>query len=238
MIPKIIHYCWFGRGKMSDLALRCIDSWRKYLPDYEMILWNEDNFDLHLFPYAEEAYQAKKYAFVTDVCRLYSLQEYGGLYMDTDVEILRPFSDTLLQHSAFSGFENNDNFPTGIMGSIKDGEWVNDLLLYYDNRSFFREDGSYDMTTNTHIITEFMKYNKGVRMDNTFQEVENYCTLYPSDYFCPKSWQTMEINITSNTYCIHHFAGSWLERSWKHKLAIFLFGKKKAIVLAKWYNKK
>ncbi|OPC34855.1 glycosyltransferase family 32 protein [Elizabethkingia miricola] len=239
MIPKIIHYCWFGRGKMPELALKCINSWNEYMSDYEIMLWNEDNFDLNRYPYALEAYNEKKFAFVTDVCRLYALKKYGGIYMDTDVEILKPLDNNLLINISFSGFEDNDHVPTGIMGSIRGGQWVSDLLEYYENRSFFLADGGQDVTTNTHIITEFMKQEKGLIMNNTFQKIENYCTIYPSDYFCPKSWKTMDINITSNTYCIHHFAASWWAKprySLKYRIINFFLGKKNTTRLFNYYQ--
>ena len=118
MIPKIIHYCWFGRGEMPSLAKKCIASWKKYLPEYKVKQWNEDNFDLNLYPYVAEAYAQRKFAFVTDVVRLYALYTEGGIYMDTDVEVLKPL-DEFLRHPAFSGFEDEKNVPTGIMGAEK-----------------------------------------------------------------------------------------------------------------------
>lgn len=241
MIPKIIHYCWFGRGQMSPLAHKCLLSWRKHLPDYKLMLWNEENFDLSLFPYAKEAYREKKFAFVTDVCRLYALQQFGGVYMDTDVEILKPLASEFLSKQAFSGFEDNNFLPTGLMASIPNGQWVSDLLEYYVGRSFYLADGGIDTTTNTQVITSYMSQHKGILLENTFQEIPDYCTLYPSDFFCPKSWQTSELNITNNTYCIHHFAGSWRPSSlpsFKFRTARFLFGEKLATWGLEKYNKR
>ena len=114
MIPKIIHYCWFGRNPLPPLAIKCIESWKKFLPEYEIIEWNEDNFNLDKWVYTKQAYEMKKYAFVSDVCRLYAIKEFGGIYMDTDVEILNPL-DKFLHHNAFSGFESNYAIPTGLM---------------------------------------------------------------------------------------------------------------------------
>lgn len=136
MIPKIIHYCWFGRGKMPELALKCINSWNEYMSDYEIMLWNEDNFDLNRYPYALEAYN-EKVCFCYRCMPIICIKKYGGIYMDTDVEILKPLDNNLLINISFSGFEDNDHVPTGIMGSIKGGQWVSDLLEYYENRSFF-----------------------------------------------------------------------------------------------------
>lgn len=239
MIPKIIHYCWFGRGEMPALAIKCLASWKRYLPEYEVLCWNEDNFDLSLYPYAEEAYRERKFAFVTDVCRLYALKHYGGIYMDTDVEILKALDDDLLHHTAFSGFEDNNYVPTGLMASVKGGLWVTDLLNWYNDRSFYKQDGALDLSTNTETITQFMKQAKGMLMNNQRQDIEGYCTLYPSDFFCPKSWKTGKIELTRNTYCIHHFAGSWWEKpqyNWRYRFALFLFGKKNTQSLFDFYQ--
>lgn len=239
MIPKIIHYCWFGRGEMPGLVKKCINSWQLYLPEYKLQLWNEDNFDLRMYPYAREAYKERKFAFVSDVCRLYALKEYGGVYLDTDVEILKPIDNFLGKHKAFSGFEDNNYLTTGMMASVKNGEWVTDLLSLYNNKSFYLSDGSLDLTPNPETITNFMK-DKGIIVDNSYQEIDGYCAFYSSEYFCPKSWKTLEINITINTYCIHHFAGSWLPSKRKQKLYDFLckfIGLKNVKKLAGFYRK-
>jgi len=151
MIPKIIHYCWFGRNPLPSLAVKCINSWKKYLPEYEIKEWNESNFDVEKYRFAKEALDCKKYAFVSDVCRLYVIEKFGGIYMDTDVEVLKPL-DCFLHHTAFSGFENDSFVPTGIMASVKGGVWANEMLAYYDNRSFFREDGEMDTISNAFIM--------------------------------------------------------------------------------------
>ena len=241
MIPKIIHYCWFGNGQLPELALKCLDSWKKHLPVYEIKVWNEQNFDVDQYRFAAEAYKEKKFAFVSDVCRLYALKEMGGIYLDTDVEFLKPLDERLLNTAAFTGFEDNLLLSSAIMGSTREGEWISDLLHHYQERSFYLDNGKLDVNPNTEIITAFMKDKKGVRIDNTLQQLENYCVIYPSDYFCPKSWKTLEVNITSNTYCIHHFAGSWLhdsEQSFVGKLANFLLGKRIADFWAEKYRKK
>lgn len=209
MIPKIIHYCWFGHGEMSPLAKQCIDSWRKVLPDYDIVEWNEDNFDLDMYPYAREAYQKKKYAFVADVARLYALYTVGGIYMDTDVEVLKSY-DKFLVHTAFSGYET-DKVTTGIMASEKGGEWVKHNLDYYEGRHFILEDGSMDQTVNVVTIYKYM-LELGFRGDNTFQDFPGLITIYPRDYFCPKSYYDGVIRLTGNTVAIHHFEGSWHSR--------------------------
>lgn len=209
MIPKVIHYCWFGPNPLSELAIKCIDSWKKYLPDYEIKLWNEANFDLDMFLFTREAYDSKKYAYVTDVVRLYALATDGGIYMDTDVEVLKSL-DVFLHHTAFSGFESDSSLPTGIMGSEKNGKWSSDMLQYYTGKKFLDKRGQPILKTNVVIISELMA-KKGVEFNNTYQNIDDYISFYPSDFFCPKHPATGKLILTSNTHCIHHFAGSWAE---------------------------
>lgn len=208
MIPKIIHYCWFGGNPLPKDARKCINSWKKHLPDYEIKEWNEATFDINSNRYVKEAYENRKFAFVTDYVRLYALFHEGGIYMDTDVEVLKSY-DPFLEHNAFSGFENNNFVPTGMMASEKNGIWVKELLDEYDNRSFVKEDGSLDTTTNTVTITDNM-IRHGLIQNNTYQDFPGLVTMYPSDYFCPKDHSTGLIHLTENSVCIHHFACSWL----------------------------
>ncbi|GIJ97805.1 glycosyl transferase [Capnocytophaga stomatis] len=240
MIPKIIHYCWFGGKPKPELAEKCIASWKKHLPDYKYIEWNEDNFDFEKFPYAKEALEAKKYAYITDVVRLYVLREFGGIYMDTDVEVLKPL-DIFLKEPAFSGFESNKLLPTGIMGAEKNSVWASEMLEYYNGRSFLSEKNQPILIPNTIIITDMME-EKGFSINNTFQKKEGYVTFYPSEYFCPKDYISGKIYITENTYCIHHFSGSWLPRSRKVKDTILrfidaLFGRKASDLVSDIYAK-
>ena len=232
MIPKVIHYCWFGRNPLPPLAIKCIESWKQYLPDYEIKEWNEDNFDLNMYPYVREAYDNRKFAFVTDVVRLYALYYEGGIYMDTDVEVLRSL-DPFLHHHAFSGFENDKDVPTGIMASEKGGKWAKDNLDYYNNRHFINPDGSFDLTTNVITITNYM-LPLGLKQNNTYQDFPNLITFYPKDYFCPKSYKDGKIYLTDNTVTIHHFAGSWQNNKQKiYKLVSKILGDKCAHLISK-----
>lgn len=222
MIPKVIHYCWFGRSQMPKLALKCIESWKKYCPDYEIKEWNEDNFDLDMYPYVREAYDARKFAFVTDVVRLYALYHEGGIYMDTDVEVIKPL-DSLLQYEAVSGFESPTQIPTGLMASRDGHPLFKELLDEYNGIHFHRPDGTLDTTTNvTRISNTCLKY--GLRLDNTLQTVCGF-TLLPKDYLCPKSYKTGELELTANTLCIHHFSGSWVQNNKAKRVKrMILFG--------------
>ncbi len=213
MIPKTIHYCWFGRGEMPQLAKDCIASWHKYMPDWKYKLWNEDTFDVNSLPYTAEAYAAKRYAFVTDYVRLYALQTEGGVYMDTDVEILKPLDD-LLHLSAFTGYEGSKFKPpvTGLMASEAEGEWVTEQIASYDDAHFLHPDGTFDTTTNTLRITAIMKSN-GFQPDGRMQQYKDL-TVFPVDFFCPRQ-TTGEYLKTENTYCDHHFMGSWNEQKGK-----------------------
>lgn len=229
MIPKIIHYCWFGGKPLSPMARRCIDSWKKYCPDYQIKRWDETNFDLNSCTYIREAYEAKKWAFITDYVRLCVMYNYGGIYMDTDVEVLKNL-DCFLSEKAFSGFESVDRIPTGIMASEKECPIIKELLDRYQNRHFLMPDGSLDLTTNVEEITKVM-INRGLVLNGTKQTVEGF-TFYPKDYFCPKDYRTRNLELTTNSYAIHHFDGSWVPKSLRVKSKIVnLIGRDKWVLI-------
>lgn len=238
MIPKIIHYCWFGRGDMPDLVLKCIASWKKFLPEYQIQLWNEDNFDVDRYPFAVAAYKEKKFAFVADICRLHVLNEMGGLYLDTDVEFIKAMPDEFLNDVAFTAFEDQ-LVSAGVIGSVKNGEWISNLLSFYLDKSFYNADGSIDLNPITEMITAHLVKEKGVKVNNVYQKVTGYCTIYPSEYFYPKSWKTLQMKITENTYCIHHFAGSWIDHHYTllGKIANLVLGKRIAENWSRRYRK-
>ena len=209
VIPKIIHYCWFGGAQKPEDVQRYITTRRELCPDYEIKEWNESNFDVTQNDYCREAYEAKKWAFVTDYARLRVLLECGGIYMDADVEVIKPFDD-LLEYEAFSGYESTSDIPTGTLAASKGNEWIDMLLRDYDHRHFIGKDGEYDLTTNVAVITRLTKERYGLHLDGERLVFGNGILLLPFDYLCAKDWRTGELYRTEHTYTIHHFAGSWL----------------------------
>ena len=232
MIPKTIHYCWFGRGEMPEQAERCIASWRKFMPDWEYRLWNEDSFDLGLNAYAREAYEARKFAFVSDYVRLWALEREGGLYLDTDVEVFKPFDD-LLGYQAFAGFEGSKHLPVGtcVIASEAHGKWVSEQLALYSDRHFLMPDGSFDMTNNVQFITA--KMSEGGFAQNGKEQEYKDLHVFPVEYFSPRH-TTGEYNQTEKTYCDHLGMGSWDDQGqgWKVRIARFV-GQRNAVRLIK-----
>lgn len=210
MIPKIIHYCWFGRGEKPELAVKCIESWKKYCPDYQIIEWNEDNIDLSKTPlYTQQAYEAKKWAFATDYVRLWAVYNYGGIYLDTDVEMLKPIDD-LLELTGFIGFETHKNVNTGLgFGAEKENSIIKTLMDSYNLKSFAKKDGSLDLTPGPILNTDVL-VSQGLKLNNKMQTTGNV-TILPCDYLCPQNIYTGKTKITKNTYTIHHYAASWVD---------------------------
>lgn len=208
-IPKIIHYCWFGGNPKPESVNKYIRTWEKHCPEYKIIEWNESNFDLNENIYCQEAYEAQKWAFITDYVRLKVLYEYGGFYMDTDVEMIKSL-DPLRIYRAVSGYESPTRILTGTIGSCRDNEWIGLLLRYYDNRHFLREDGTFDLTTNVKVITEMTSQKYNLSLDGKKKKFGTNMILLPFDYLCAKDLDTGEVKITENTFTVHHFSGSWL----------------------------
>ena len=216
MIPKIIHFCWFGRGELPPLAKECIASWHQWMPDWQYKLWNEESFDVGAVPYTKEAYEAGKFAFVSDYVRLWALYNEGGLYLDVDFKVYKSFED-LLHWKSFAGFEGSKHVPLmmGVCASEAHGEWVSEMLGAYQNRHFSLPSGKEDLTTNVQFITALMAVN-GFRQDGKEQEYKDL-HVFPVDYFCPRQ-TTGEYFRTENTYCEHLGLDSWNGRDgrvWK-----------------------
>ena len=226
MIPKIVHYCWFGGKPLSEDTQKYIATWKAFMPGWEIMEWNEDNSHLDEAPlYVQEAYKCKKYAFVSDYVRLVALKQYGGVYFDTDVEVIKSF-DTLLNDTAFVGFEESKaKLPaTCVLGCEKDCDWVNEMLSIYDGLRFILPNGSYDMTPNVQRMGERMMEN-GLVANGNPQYIEKWgLRVYPFDYFSPIT-STRIMRKTVNTYSIHHFASSWQDLSWTGKIKMFFIDK-------------
>lgn len=213
MIPKVIHYCWFGKGKYSENIKKCISSWKKHCPDYEIICWNEDNYDIHKNKYVEQAYEKKMWAFVSDYVRADIVYHYGGIYLDTDVELLKSL-DKLLGCEMFVGMESKDflNFGLGF-GARKGHPYLKEIMAYYETREFVRDNGKMNLKTCPVIQTEIL-VRHGLKKENKYQKLEK-CVVYPSEVFSPKSFQTGKTHITNRTVSIHHYDMSWQDEKQK-----------------------
>lgn len=226
MIPKIIHYCWFGRNPLPKDAQRCIASWKKFFPDYEIKEWSEDNFDVNMIPYIKEAYGLKKYAYVSDYARLWILNKCGGLYFDTDVEIIRPIDD-ILGKGGFMGFEKHEKNPDmadmvnlGLgFASMPNNKILQDVMDYYESNHYLKGDGKIEVITIVHITTKVLK-QYGLRASDTPITIEGGFTIYPWEYFCPMEYPGNKLTLTENTRTIHHYTESWM--TWKQKTKIRL----------------
>lgn len=201
MIPKKIHYVWLGKGEKSDKIKRCIESWKKYMPDYEIIEWNEDNFDINYNDFTKKSYELKKYAFTSDVVRLYALYTQGGIYMDTDVEVYKPL-DEFLNEEGFTGFEDINYPVTATMGCVKGNPVIKMMLDYYDCVDFKMYDDWRDFITNEETSTCIYSNVLGMlginRQRNETQKIKHF-TVYPQSYFFTKD----------EGYTYHSFTGSW-----------------------------
>lgn len=249
-IPKVIHYCWFGKNPLSALAIKCINSWKKYCPDYEIKEWNETNFNIQICPYTQEAYQEKKWAFVSDYARFWILYNYGGLYFDTDVELIKPVSHIITKGS-FMGTEPGLNCDAHVvnppniddisdpklkiapglgLGAEPGLELYAEILEFYESIKFLNLDGTRNQTTVVEYVTKLL-INHGWTESYKIQCIRGIY-VYPPDYFCPKSYFTGLLTITENTVSIHHYEASWfsaiekkiflIERKFNDKLGLKL----------------
>ncbi|MEK3796909.1 capsular polysaccharide synthesis protein [Peribacillus sp. FSL H8-0477] len=223
-IPKIIHYCWFGGKEKPDIVKKCQDSWHVFLREYEIIEWNEENFDLTINPYVLEAYQAGKYAFVSDYVRVHSLFNHGGIYLDTDVEVFKSF-DNLLHHESFWGFEQENYIATSTIGSKQGNTLIKEFLDSYQNKHFKQDDGSLDDSTNVAIVTEILE-KWGLLKNGEYQEIIDIGVFYPQTYFSPYDYINCRTFMTKNTYTLHHFYKSWLPARTRIKSQIKVYAAK------------
>lgn len=219
-IPKIIHYCWFGTKPIPDLELKCIESWRRFLPDYKLMFWNEGTFDLNNHHFAKQAYDNRYYTFVSDLARAHVLTEYGGIYLDTDLEVFSGFEELLKNDNVILGFENKTFIGTAMMASVPNHKIFIDFANHYKELSFISKSGDIQISANPSILAEILKQYK---IDfNGEEQLTSGIHIYPRDYFFPKKLKEGHFRITENTVAIHHFEGSWLtERQKKRGKNIF-----------------
>ncbi len=251
MIPKIIHYCWFGQAPLPPLAEECIASWKKHMPSWQIMRWDESNFDIAAAPlYVRQAYEARKFAFVSDYVRLWALEQYGGLYMDVDFEVFRPFDDLMDKYPAFAGYEGSKRQPVmmGVLASEPHGAWVRDMLSTYETRTFYKSPLTgnpspvtleYDLTPNTSYFTDRLEAQgfvaDGVEKDFYVKSISNFkfqisnleeptffLHVFPVHYFCPVLTTGEDVR-TEETYCEHMRLGSWDRRhTWKSDVVRWL----------------
>lgn len=218
MIPKIIHYCWFGGKPLGELELKCIDSWKKYMPEYEIKLWNEENYDVNKIPYIRDAYKEKKYAFVSDYARFDILNQYGGIYFDTDVQVLKPLDDIVAKGPFLgqeAGIAKLAVAPGLGMASEANNHFFASVLEYYKSLNFYKQNGEYNLVTVVQYVTNLL-LERGLKQTNEIQNVEGFF-IYPPEYFCPMHSWTKEVNITDKSYTIHLYNASWLDEEQKKK---------------------
>jgi len=214
MIPKKIHYCWLSGDEFPPLIQKCIATWKDKLPDYEFILWDSNKFNLDSNKYTKQAFEEKKYAFAADYIRLFALYHHGGIYLDTDIEVLKSF-DGLLHLPYFIGTEGNEIIEAGVFGAEKGTDWVDDCLRFYDNKPFDKN----KVNTLPRVMMKQIQEKKSIKeLNNDIlpKDVsytnDNQLYMFPKDYFCAKNHSTGIIEKTNNTFCIHHFAMSWIPK--------------------------
>lgn len=217
MIPKIIHYCWLSNDPIPEELQRYMESWKKYLHDYEFMKWDFNCFDKSSSIWVSDAFDNKKYAFAADYIRLFALYHYGGIYLDMDVEIVKPYSDKILNLKTMICWEKDGSgLEVAAFGVEKSSQWIKKCLNYYENRPFLKEDGSFETKVLPQVIKDLLIRNnyelinvQSIEEGLTI-ESESKLPILPNEFFSPKSYLTGKIHITEQTYSVHHFAGSWL----------------------------
>ena len=208
MIPKIIHYCWFGKKAKPQKIQKCIDSWKKNMPDWKFVEWNENNFDVNSSPYVLQAYQERKYAFVSDVARIQALYKMGGFYLDTDVSVLKSF-ESLCEKKCIVGFEEKEYIATSFFACEKNHPLIKLFIDEYDGLQFKDADGKKDFTTNVTKFTNILS-EMGLVRNGKYQVLDDDIEVYPQEYFSPYDYINCIDQSTDNTYCIHYYYVTWL----------------------------
>lgn len=253
MIPKIIHLCWLSGDPYPTKIAKCLASWKKYLPDYEVMLWDTNRFDLESSIWVKQAFEKKKYAFAADYIRFYALYNYGGIYLDSDVEVLKSFDD-LLDLPYFIGAEKAKTPEAAIIGAEKGCDWIKQCLDYYENRCFIKEDGSLDIKKLPEIMVEQISKFKLLRvlsLNDSLNirklDMQNEVLEFNDAFFSPKVFDSREVEITPYTYAIHHYQNSWFSpkaKAYYRSRAFFVkflgqkFVRKAELFLMPWKFKK
>lgn len=209
MIPRVIHYCWFGRNPLPKQVRDYIATWHKYCPEYEIKEWNEDNFNIHCNRYVYEAYKARKFAFVSDFARLYALYNEGGIYLDTDVEVRKTF-DPFLRNKSFIGWEDN-YLGTGVLAATKGTQWVKNIMDSYISEPFIYWTGKLNSYPNPYRLNKVMKCY-GLKMNHQYDILDDDIAIYPIEILCANNHEKDELCIGENTVCIHYYAGTWSDK--------------------------
>lgn len=217
MIPKVIHYCWLSGDPVPEKLQNYMKTWKEKLPDYEFVLWDKSRFDIHSVKWVEEAYEAKKYAFAADYIRLYAIYNYGGIYMDMDVEVRKSFND-ILDHPYILGAETSTGIEAGIFGAEKGFVGFKECLEFYDGKVFKNNDGSLNMIGLPKIMYGQLRKYHDIEITKKPDFTKDALQVFPFEFLTAKSGDTGMVKPTKNTYTIHHFEGSWLPHNWKHSL--------------------
>lgn len=237
MIPKVIHYCWFGGKPLPELAIKCINSWKKYCPDYEIKEWNENNFDICMCDYTKEAYKNEKWAFVSDYARFWILYNYGGIYFDTDVELLAHIDD-LVEKGPFMGVEKPITYneitkkyrlsvaPGLGLAAYPNMDLYNQIIEQYHELSFVDKNGRLIQTTVVEIVSKILEKYQMIKIDDVRFLIEDVY-IYKKDVFCPLDYFSGVLEITESTRSIHHYTASWQSEEEKRNVEIFIKAKKK-----------
>ncbi len=217
MIPRIIHYCWLSGDPYPPLVEKCIQSWKTILADYEIVLWDTNKIDINSNIWLKQAFENKKYAFAADYIRFYALYNYGGIYLDADVEVLKDFTP-LLNKKQFVGEEAGGDIEAAVMGAEKGLPWIKECLDYYNDRRFIKSNGSFDMRPVPLLVSKVLS--------------KTNIDIFPFRYFSPKDFNVGKVYLSEDTFCIHHFDGKWVKKGGVsnakkllHRILYFLFGR-------------
>lgn len=240
-IPKIVHYCWFGKKEKPKNIKKCIATWKEVLNDYEFIEWNEQNFDINYNNYVKEAYNLQKYAFVSDIARIVALKKFGGIYLDTDVKVIKKFDD-LLDQTCILGFEEKENIATSFIAVQPNHILLDEFLDEYKDIRFVDNDGNMDLTPNVIRLGNILT-KRGLKLNGCYQKLDEGIVVYPKEYFSPYDYINCINQSTKNTYCIHLFYVTWMPiktkiKKFLKKIIVTIIGKEKLEKLRIYINEK